>query len=118
MRHRVPFHRSARVVEPGAKGLAAPTAVQADADVQDTPKRAPPPAGLGIGWMRQELPSHRSARDTWARVLLVVTPTAMHADGAVQATPLKTLDAAPGGLAAAWTLQVEPFHRSATAAGV
>jgi hypothetical protein len=49
MLHRVPFHRSARGVEPGANGLAAPTAVHADADVQDTPKRAPPLAGLGIG---------------------------------------------------------------------
>jgi hypothetical protein len=49
MLHRVPFHRSARVVELGAKGLAAPTAVHADADVQDTPKSAPPLAGLGMG---------------------------------------------------------------------
>jgi hypothetical protein len=49
MLHRVPFHRSARVVAVGTNGLAAPTAVHADADVQDTPKRAPPLAGLGIG---------------------------------------------------------------------
>jgi hypothetical protein len=118
MLHRVPFHRSARVVELGTFGLAAPTAVHADADVQDTPKRAPPTAGLGIGWMRQEWPSHRSARDTWARVLLVVPPTAMHADGAMQVTALKLLDAAPGGLTAASTVQAEPFHPSATAAGV
>jgi len=37
-RHLVPFHRSARVVT----GPALPTAVQADADVQDTPLRAVP----------------------------------------------------------------------------
>jgi len=49
MFHRVPFHRSARVVAVGVNGLAAPTAVHADADVQDTPNRAPPLAGLGMG---------------------------------------------------------------------
>jgi hypothetical protein len=49
MLHRVPFHRSARVVAPRALGWAAPTAVHADADVQDTPNRAPPLAGLGMG---------------------------------------------------------------------
>ena len=36
MLHRVPFHRSARVVELGTLGLAAPTAVHADADVHAT----------------------------------------------------------------------------------
>ena len=118
MLHLTPFHRSARVVAVGTNGLAAPTAVHADADVQDTPKRAPPLAGLGIGWMRQEWPSHRSARDSWARVLLIVCPTARHADGAVQVTALKLLDAAPGGLTGASMVQVEPFHPSATAAGV
>jgi hypothetical protein len=49
MLHRVPFHRSARVLAVGTNGLAAPTAVHADADVQDTPVRAPPLAGLGMG---------------------------------------------------------------------
>jgi hypothetical protein len=49
MLHLVPFHRSARVLAVGTNGLAAPTAVHADADVQDTPKRAPPLAGLGMG---------------------------------------------------------------------
>jgi hypothetical protein len=49
MLHRLPFHRSASVVAPRALGWAAPTAVHADGDVQDTPIRAPPLAGLGIG---------------------------------------------------------------------
>jgi hypothetical protein len=92
--------------------------VQADGDAQDTPISAPPPTGLGMGWMRQARPSHRSARDSGARVLLVVVPTAVHPDGVVQATPLKLLDAAPSGLGAASMVQVEPFHPSATAAGV
>jgi hypothetical protein len=68
--------------------------------------------------MRHARPFHRSARDTGVRVLLVVAPTAIHADGAMQATLLKLLDAAPGGLTAAWTVQVEPVHCSATVAGV
>jgi hypothetical protein len=69
--------------------------------------------------MRQEWPSHCSASDTWGcRVLLVAAPTAMHAEVAVQATLLKVLDAAPSGLGAGSAFQVEPFHCSATAAGV
>ena len=43
-----PFHRSASVVALGVKGLEAPTAVHADADVQDTPLKKPPPCG-GLG---------------------------------------------------------------------
>ena len=49
MRHRVPFHRSAKVTALGVKPFEAPTAVHDVADVQDTPFRVPPPCdGLGM----------------------------------------------------------------------
>src|SRR5260370_862726 len=78
----VPFHRSARVPVGLPKlSVRPPTAVQATANVQDTAARKPPPAGLGVCWMRQFVPSHRSARGRFAAV-----PVAMQADGAVQDT--------------------------------
>src|SRR6266702_1811500 len=53
MRHRVPFHRSARVPALGVKALEAPTAMEDEADTHATPDRTPPPClGLGVGWMR------------------------------------------------------------------
>src|SRR6266704_3517414 len=59
MRHRLPFHRSARVLALGVKALEAPTAMQDEADMHATPDRTPPPClGLGVGWMRHRVPSH------------------------------------------------------------
>src|SRR6516162_5577514 len=112
IRHRVPFHRSARVV-PSALP---PTAVQADSDVQDTPLRAPPPAGLGIGRSCQVRPFHHSARAAEARDLLVVAPTVRQADGEAHHALFRKLDAAPGGLGAAWMRQVGPAERSTSTA--
>jgi hypothetical protein len=58
MTHRAPFHRSARV-----PAFEVPTAVQAEAEEQETPNKIPPPEeGLGVGWMDHLVPSHRSAR--------------------------------------------------------
>jgi len=57
MIHRVPFHRSAKVPE-----FEPPTAMQAEAELQATPNRAPPPTeGLGAAWMRHLVPFQRSA---------------------------------------------------------
>src|SRR5689334_12106215 len=110
MRQRVPSHRSARVLAPGVKALAAPTAVHADGEVQATEARSPPPCGgLAVAWMLQRVPSHRSAR-----VPALENPTAVHADAEVHATPLrKPLPC--GGLGVAWMLQRVPSHRSARA---
>jgi len=106
MVHRVPFHRSARVVALGVKGLAAPAAVHAVADVQDTPLRKPPPCGgLAVAWMAHRVPFHRSAR-----VPAREPPTAVHADADVQDTALRP---PCGGEGVAWTLHLVPFHRSA-----
>src|SRR5215469_11968933 len=94
MLHRVPFHRSARV-----PAREAPTAVHADADVQDTPFRAPPPCGgLRVAWMVHRVPSHRSARVVALAPMGLDAPTAVHADADVQDTPIRPLTAAPAGL--------------------
>src|SRR6266581_1825513 len=87
MRHRLPFHRSARVLALGVKALEAPTAMQDEADMHATPDRTPPPClglGVGVGWMRHRVPSHRSAK-----VPAFEFPAAVHADGDVHATPLR-----------------------------
>jgi hypothetical protein len=47
--HAVPFHRSTRAVSIAD----APTAKQVSEDGQDTACRAPPPPGLGVGWIDQ-----------------------------------------------------------------
>jgi len=102
----VPFHRSARVVALGVKGLAAPTAVHADADVQDTPLRKPPPCGgLGVAWTVHLVPFQLSAR-----VPALEAPTAVHADAEVQDTALRL---PCGGEGVVWMLHLIPFHRSA-----
>jgi hypothetical protein len=106
---RVPFHRSASGPPPDP-----PTAVHADAEVQDTPFRAPPLDRLGVGWISQRLPFHRSARAVTAPDLLAVAPTASQADDDTQDTPTKLLHAAPRGLGTGWMRHVLPFHRSAS----
>jgi len=108
MVHRVPFHRSARVVALGLKGLAAPTAVHADADVQATPLRKPLPCrGLGVDWMVHRVPFHRSAR-----VPAFELPTAVHTDADVQDTPPRKPPPCRG-LGVDWMVHRVPFHRSA-----
>jgi hypothetical protein len=107
----VPFHRSARVPVGLPKlSVRVPTAVQATADVQDAAPRKPPPAGLGVCWMRHFTPSHRSASGRFADV-----PMAVQAEGAVQDTPARTLGAAPVGLGVGWMVHRVPFHCSARA---
>jgi hypothetical protein len=88
MLHLVPFHRSARVLAVAPKGSEDPTAVHADADVQDTPSRllTAAPGGLGMGSTRQEWPFHCSARLTPGPEDLVYVPTAMHEFAAGQDT--------------------------------
>jgi hypothetical protein len=54
----VPFQCSAKVPE-----FEAPTAVQAEAEEQETPNKIPPrEEGLGVGWMDHRVPFQRSAR--------------------------------------------------------
>src|SRR5262249_13429649 len=97
----LPFHRSARVL----RRVWLPTAVHAEAEVQDTllrPALGPAGAGLKVGTIRQVRPSHRSASVpsdspvTGSNSL----PTAMQDDREVQATLFRSLIPWPGGLGA------------------
>ena len=91
-------------------GLKAPTAMHADADVQDTPLNKPwPCGGLGVAWMRHLAPFHRSAK-----VPALEAPTAVQARAEVQDTPFSEPPPC-GGLAVAWIAHLVPFHRSARA---
>jgi hypothetical protein len=110
MRHLVPFQATARV-----PALEFPTAMHADADVQDTPFRPPPPCrGLGVVWIRHRAPSHRSARVVALGVKAFAAPTAVHADADVQDTPLKNPRPC-GGLGVVWMVHRAPSHASASA---
>jgi hypothetical protein len=62
MRHRLPFHRSARVWGMPERSMENPAAVQADGDGQATLFRGAnwAPAGVGVGWMRHRVPFQRS----------------------------------------------------------
>ena len=109
MVHLVPFHRSARV-----PAFELPTAVQADADVQDTPFRKPlPGGGLGVASMVHLVPFHRSARARGTPAVVVLAPTAMQAEEEVQATPSRPLSAIPEGLGVGRMRHEVPFHCSA-----
>jgi hypothetical protein len=56
--HVLPFHRSA-----SESSLPLfPTAVQALAEVHETPLNLPPNLGLGVAWIDHVLPFHASAR--------------------------------------------------------
>ena len=91
----VPFHRAARL-----PALEFPTAVHADADVQDTPFRLAPWDSLGVGWIRHRVPFQCSATAWEAPVAVMLDPTAVQADGAAHATPSRLLTAVPAGLGA------------------
>jgi len=103
MRHLTPFHRSARVRPPPVW----PTAVQAEAEVHDTPFSVPPLGGFCVASMRHRAPLRRSA----SVLPLAVAPTAMHADLDAQYTLFSTPP--PGGLGIVWMRQALPFHCSA-----
>src|SRR5690348_667164 len=98
-----------------------PTAVQALADVQDTPESTlnVAPAGLGVCWIVQLDPFHASASVTSLPAELMENPTAVQAVAVVQDTPLKKLPCDPDGLGVGTTDQVVPSHASArvTSAG-
>jgi hypothetical protein len=66
MDHRVPSHRSARVMSVPEWVNALPTATQAEADVQSTAFSVllAAPAGLGVASALQLAPFHRSAKVT------------------------------------------------------
>jgi hypothetical protein len=117
IRHRVPFHRSAKVLALGVKALETPTAVQDEADVHETPEK-PPGGRAGVGRMLHRVPFHRSARNQPMSLGLEVPPTAMQDLGDVQATLNRPLAAAPARLGVDWMAHVVPFQCSARVTGV
>jgi len=98
IRHRVPFHRSARGVEAPWLLTAWPTAVHAEADVQDTLNSGLSLAarGLGVAWIDHVLPSQCSARGTTAPEPRVKSPTAVQEEELEQETPANWPVRAPG----------------------
>jgi hypothetical protein len=109
MAHFMPFHRSAKV-----PAFENPTAVQAEAEEQETPNNIPPPEeGLGVAWMDHLVPFHRSARVLALGVKGLEAPAAMHIIADVQSTALSVLFGAASGFGVDSTLQLVPFHRSA-----
>jgi hypothetical protein len=85
-----------------------PTEVHAEDEVQDTPDRAPPPVGLGVGRSFHAVPFHHSES-----VMPLLCPTAMHPRG-VQDTPDRLLS---GGASDGFSVIIQPlpFQRSASA---
>src|SRR6266568_258231 len=103
MRHRLPFHRSARVWGMPERSMESPAAVQAEAAVQATPtRRFGPPARLGVGWMRHRAPFHRSARVWGMPERSLENPAAVQADGDGQATVFRGANWAPAGVGVGW----------------
>jgi hypothetical protein len=81
----VPFRDSANVTSVPVMSLELPAAVQAVAELHDTPSRelALAPGGLGVTWMLQAVPSHASTR-------VVTIPDAMEYPTAVPRSPAQT----------------------------
>jgi hypothetical protein len=109
MLHVVPSQRST-TVPTGLPELskAAPTAVQTEAEVHETPvkKLNDAPAGAGVGWMLQIVPFQRSARSPEA-----VFPTAVQAEAEVHETAFKKDPGLPE-VGVGWILHVVPSPRS------
>lgn len=115
--HAVPFQRSASTPlwVTVVMVVMLPTAVQALADVHDTPRRLATsvPAGMGVGWIFQLEPFQRSANDRSVSKLVSYVPTAVQLVAVVHATPYK--ESTPRtGLGVGWTFQLLPFQRSAS----
>jgi hypothetical protein len=83
----VPFHASAKVTVAPALLTSPPTAMQASAELHDTPLRVVD-VGLGVVMTAQAVPFHISARVTSSPALLVRLPTAMQASAELHDTPL------------------------------
>jgi hypothetical protein len=86
---------------------AAPTATQAEGDVQETPFKAlkGAPAGLGVGVIRHAVPSQSSASVPFALPeRSAAWPTAMQAEDDLHDTPRRLAPRAPCGLTVGWTL--------------
>jgi hypothetical protein len=117
MRHLWPFQRSASVPTglPSKVVKAAPTAVQLEREVHDTPFRplAAVPAGLGVGSIAHLVPFQRSAS-----VPAVVCPTAWQDEGEVHDKPRSCAPRDPTGFRVCSSRHRWPFQRCAIVSGV
>src|SRR6516164_1902084 len=113
--HAVPFQRSASVTVVVLVEVL-PTAVQALADVHDTPPRTTddPPAGVGVCWIDHVVPFHRSASDPPLLGPVLSMPTAVQALADAHDTAPRPLPWTPVGLGVCWIDHLVPFHRSAS----
>src|SRR5262249_3114528 len=117
MRQRVPFHRSASITPEPPLAPSLPARLAPGAALPDVPhdRGRDEPAGAGVTWTRQLVPSHRSASGTLVPELPRLAPPAVHAFAEVQDTSKNSATADPAGLGVAWTRQLVPSHRSASA---
>lgn len=111
--HSVPFQRSTS--DPVAPPLAryCPTAVQADAELQETPANVASMAvaGIGVGRIVQAVPFQDSASGPAD----ACHPTAIHREADEQDTPVSTLVFHFGsGTGTGWIAHLVPFHFSAS----
>jgi hypothetical protein len=86
IRHRRPFHHSAKVVSLPEALSASPTAVHAARDEQPTPlnKLTLAPAGFGVPWTLHRPSFHRSTNVTPTFEAVTRVPTPTHEEALVQ----------------------------------
>ncbi len=106
--HLCPFQSSA-----SAPFAVLPTAMQAFADVHDTPDSpdvecCETSAVRGIDWIAHLCPFQRSTSGS-----IALSPTAVHASAEIHDTPLRS--AKPPGAGIDWGVHLRPFQRSAKA---
>ena len=111
----VPFQTSAQVWV-----LSEPTASQEDEDVHDTSLSwaVVDPVGAGVVFRDQDVPFHCSANGNWFPLPSVKKPTAVHVFTDAHDTLIRKLCTAPAGLGVDCTVQLVPFHRSASETSV
>ena len=93
-----------------------PVAVQALAEVQETPDKVvwEAPDGLGVDWIVHVLPLRASARaEVTVPAPSMVYPTAVQLEVAVHDTPSRALAEAPEGFGVDLIVQLVPLHASA-----
>ena len=103
-----PFHDSAKAFE-----AEDPTAIQAVAEVQETPERKLSVDGFGVDWMLQVDPFQTSATVDRVPVLENADPTAMQAVAEVQEMLESELKVDPLGFGTDCMLQTVPSQDSA-----
>lgn len=111
----VPLHRSARGCGEPVPTENWPTAVQAVAEVHDTPlsELVLAPDGTGVLSLVQVVPVSRSASGC-CPVLVVYCPTAAQAVTPLQDMAERLTAVADDGVGVLSTAQLAPFHASAT----